>query len=118
MQENNQNRGKGYHVTIVDNNTGKVVHDGDTRAIMYAMTIDNEDEIREFKGSDSISASGTTVGSVADQINIFDMMGLVDGLQHLVRDAIENHPMLEVLARVMRQDRTVIKEAAKEDKDE
>jgi hypothetical protein len=85
---------------------------------MYAMTIDNDDEIREFKGSDSISASGTTVGSVADKINVFDMMGLVDGLQHLIREAIEDHPLLEVLARVTRQERTVIKDAAKEDKDE
>lgn len=118
MQENNQNRGKGYHVTIVDNNTGKVVHDGDTRAIMYVMTIDDEAKVREVKGSNGIGASGTTVGSVADQINIFEMMGLVDGLQHLVRDAIENHPMLEVLARATRQERTVIKDAAKEDKDE
>lgn len=118
MKDNNQNRGKGYHVTIVDNNTGKVVHDGDTRAIMYAMTIDDEDKMREVKGSDSISASGTTVGSVADQINLFEMMRLVDGLQHLIRDAIEDHPMLEVLARATRQERTVIKDAAKEDKDE
>ena len=110
MKDNNQNRGKGYHVTIVDNNTGKVVRDGDTRAIMYAMTIDDEAKVREVKGSDGIGASGTTVGSVADQINIFEMMGLVDGLQQLVRDAIEDHPMLEMLAQVTRQERTVIKE--------
>lgn len=105
-----ENKHRGYHVTIVDNNTGKVVHDGDTRAVMYVMTIDDEAKMREVKGSDGVGASGTTVGSVADQINIFEMMGLVDGLQQLVRDAIENHPMLEVLARVTRQERTVIKE--------
>lgn len=105
-----ENKNRGYHVTIVDNNTGKVVHDGDTRAVMYAMTIDDEDKKREFKGSDSVGVPGTTVGSVADQINIFEMMGLVDGLQQLVRDAIENHPMLEVMARATRQERTVIKE--------
>ena len=109
MKDNNQNRGKGYHVTIVDNNTGKVVHDGDTRAIMYAMTIDDEAMRREVKGSDGIGASGTTVGSAADQINIFEMMGLVDGLQQLIRDAIEDHPMLEVLARETRRERTVTK---------
>lgn len=110
MKDNNQNSGKGYHVTIVDNNTGKVVHDGDTRAIMYVMTIDDEAKMREIKGSEGIGVSGTTVGSVADQINIFEMMGLVDGLQHLVRDAIENYPILEALARETRQERTVIKE--------
>lgn len=110
MKDNNQNRGKGYPVTIVDNNTGKVVHDGDTRAIMYVMTIDDEAKMREVKGDDGVGASGTTVGSVADQINLFEMMGLVDGLQQLVRDAIENYPMLEVLARATRQERTVIKE--------
>lgn len=105
-----ENKHRGYHVTIVDNNTGKVVHDGDTRAVMYAMTIDDEAKMREVKGRDSVGVSGTTVGSVADQINIFEMMGLVDGLQQLVRDAIENHPMLEVLARATRQERTVIEE--------
>ena len=110
MKDNNQNRGKGYHVTIVDNNTGRVVHDGDTRAIMYVMTIDDEAKMREVKGSDGIGASGTTIGSVAGQINLFEMMGLVDGLQQLVRDAIEDHPMLEVLARATRQERTVTKE--------
>ena len=110
MKDNNQNRGKGYHVTIVDNNTGRVVHDGDTRAIMYVMTIDDEAKMREVKGSDGIGASGTTIGSVADQINLFEMMGLVDGLQQLVREAIEDHPMLEVLARATRQERTVTKE--------
>ena len=110
MKDNNQNRGKGYHVTIVDNNTGKVVHDGDTRAIMYVMTIDDEAKMREVKGDDGIGASGTTIGSVADQIDIFELMGLVDGLQQLVRDAIEDYPMLEVLARRTRQERTVIKE--------
>ena len=105
-----ENKNRGYHVTIVDNNTGKVVHDGDTRAVMYVMTIDDEAKMQEVKGSDSVGVSGTMIGSEADQINIFDMMGLVDGLQHLVRDAIENHPMLEVLARATRQERTVIKE--------
>ena len=110
MKDNNHNRGKGYHVTIVDNNTGKVVHDGDTRAIMYVMNIDDEAKMREVKGSDGIGAAGTTIGSVADQINLFEMMGLVDGLQQLVRDAIEDHPMLEVLARATRQERTVTKE--------
>ena len=110
MKDNNQNRGKGYHVTIVDNNTGRVVHDGDTRAIMYVMTIDDEAKMREVKGRDGIGASGTTIGSVAGQINLFEMMGLVDGLQQLVRDAIEDHPMLEVLAQATRQERTVIEE--------
>lgn len=105
-----ENKHRGYHVTIVDNNNGKVVHDGDTRAVMYVMTIDDEAKMQEVKGSDSVGVSGTTVGSVADQINIFEMMGLVDGLQQLVRDAIENHPMLEVLARATRQERTVINE--------
>ena len=105
-----ENKHRGYHVTIVDNNTGKVVHDGDTRAVMYVMTIDDEAKMREVKGSGGVGASGTTVGSVADQINIFEMMGLVDGLQQLVRDAIEGHPMLEVLARATRQERTVIVE--------
>lgn len=106
----NKNRGKGFHVTIVNNNTGKVVRDGDTRAIMYAMTIDDEAKMRGVKGSDGIGASGTTIGSVADKINIFEMMGLVDGLQQLVQDAIEDHPMMEVLARRTRQERTVIME--------
>ena len=105
-----ENKHRGYHVTIVDNNTGKVVHDGDTRAVMYVMTIDDEDKKREVKGSDSVGVSGTTVGSSVDQINLFELMGLVDGLQQLVRDAIEDHPMLEVLARATRQERTVIKE--------
>lgn len=105
-----ENKHRGYHVTIVDNNTGKVVHDGDTRAVMYVMTIDDEAKMQEVKGRDGVGVSGTTVGSVADQINIFEMMGLVDGLQQLVRDAIENHPMLEVMARATRQERTVIEE--------
>ena len=110
MKDNNQNRGKGYHVTIVDNNTGKVVHDGDTRAIMYVMTIDDEAKRREVKGSDGDGASGTKIGCNADQIDIFQMMGLVDGLQHLIRNAIEDNPMLEALARVTRKERTVMKE--------
>ena len=105
-----ENKNRGYHVTIVDNNTGKVVHDGDTRAIMYAMTIDDEAKRREVKGSDGDGASGTTIGCSADQIALFQLMGLVDGLQQLIRDAIEDHPMLEVLARATRQERTVIKE--------
>ena len=110
MKDNNQNRGKGYHVTIVDNNTGRVVHDGDTRAIMYAMTIDDEAKRREVKGSDGDGASGTMLGCSADQIDLFQLMGLVDGLQQLIRDAIEDNPMLEILAQVTRHERTVTKE--------
>lgn len=105
-----ENKNRGFHVTIVDNNTGRVVHDGDTRAIMYAMTIDDEAKRREVMGSDGDGASGTTLGCSADQIDLFQLMGLVDGLQQLIRDAIEDHPMLEVLARATRRERTVTKE--------
>ena len=52
-----ENKHRGYHVTIVDNNTGKVVHDGDTRAVMYVMTIDDEAKMREVKGSGGVGAS-------------------------------------------------------------
>jgi hypothetical protein len=101
MKDNNQNRGKGYHVTIVDNNTGETIRDFDTRAINYVALRESEKDKEIMRERNPLAGTGMTSSRLADSINIMEAYALVNGLQDMIKDEFEEHPVFELMARML-----------------
>lgn len=101
MKDNNQNRGKGYHVTIVDNNTGDTVRDFDTRAINYVALRESEKGKEIMRERNPLAGTGMVSGRLADRINIMEAYALVSELQDMIKDESEEHPEFELMARIL-----------------
>lgn len=95
----NENRGKGYHVTILDNNTGETIRDFDTRAIkLIALKgMESEEVARE---RNAFATAGMTQSSLADCINILEEFSMINGLQRMLAEEIEEHPEIELLTKI------------------
>lgn len=96
------NKNGGYHVTVVDNKTGETVSDFDTRAIVYVMLneIDEEKEKKEH-GTD-LSCKFSTF-QFSDRIGLHELLAITNGLQILRQEIIKERPELEILAPLFRQ---------------
>ena len=101
MKDNNQNRGKGYHVTIVDNNTGETIRDFDTRAINFVALRESEKGKEIMRERNPLAGSGMVSTRIADRINIMEAYALVNGLQGMIKDEFEEHPEFELMARIL-----------------
>ena len=101
MKDNNQNRGKGYHVTIVDNNTGETIRDFDTRAIKLIALKSMEKGAKVAQERGVFAAAGMMQSDLADGINIMEAYALVSGLQDMIKDEFEEHPEFELMARIL-----------------
>lgn len=101
MKDNNQNRGKGYHVTIVDNNTGETILDFDTRAIKFVALRESEKGKEIMRERNPLAGSGIVSTRLADRINIMEDYALVNGLQDMIKDEFEEHPEFELMARTL-----------------
>lgn len=101
MKDNNQNRGKGYHVTIVDNNTGETIRDFDTRAINFVALRESEKGKEIMRERNPLAGSGMVSTRLADRINIMEAYALVNGLQGMIKDEFEAHPVFELMARIL-----------------
>ncbi|MBQ1217933.1 MAG: hypothetical protein IIX85_08245 [Clostridia bacterium] len=97
MKDNNQNRGKGYHVTIVDNNTGETVTDADTRGILYAMLHETEEGLRVAAEHEGDFKIGVVCGRHLDKINPVEMFSLIGRLQWIIQTEMEENPILQMI---------------------
>lgn len=95
----NENRGKGYHVTIVNNNTGETIRDFDTRAIKLIALKDMEDE-KVARERNVFAADGMMQSDLADGINILENFSMINGLQKMLAEEIEAHPEIELLTKI------------------
>lgn len=100
MKDNNQNRGKGYHVTIVDNNTGETIRELDTRSILYVALNETEKGKEIMRELNPLAGTGMVSGRLADRINIMEAYALVNGLQDMIKDEFEEHPEFELMVRI------------------
>jgi hypothetical protein len=97
---------RGFHVTIVDNNTGETIRDFDTRAINFVALHESEkgkEIMREWNplaGTGMVS-TGMVSTRLADQINIMEAYSLVNGLQGMIKDEFEAHPVFELMAGIL-----------------
>jgi hypothetical protein len=101
MKDNNPNRGKGYHVTIVDNNTGETIRDFDTRAINFVALSESEKGKEIMRERNPLAGTAMVATRLADHINIMEAYALVNGLQDMIKDEFEEHPEFELMARIL-----------------
>lgn len=95
----NENRGKGYHVMIVDNNTGETIRDFDTRAIKLIALKGMEDE-KVARERNVFATAGMIQSDLADGINILENFSMINGLQKMLAEEIEAHPEIELLTKI------------------
>ena len=101
-KEFNMNKNRGFHVTVVDNKTGETVGDFDTRAIVCVVL----DEIDEAKAKEDYGADMSCEISSCQYIGCVsynEMLGIKSALQDLIQDIEEEHPVLELIARLCTQ---------------
>lgn len=96
----NKKRGKGYHVTIVDNNTGETIRDFDTRAIKLIALKSMEEGEKVARGRNVFAAAGMMQSDLADGINILECFSMINGLQKMLAEEIEAHPEVELLTKI------------------
>lgn len=96
------NKNRGYHVTVVDNKTGETVRDFNTRAIVYVMLNEiDEDKVNEEHDADMSCGIGTS--KCIDHIRTHEMLGITGGLQKLLQTITKDNPELELLALLCKQ---------------
>lgn len=96
-----ENKNRGYHVTIVDNNTGKTITDTDTRGILYAMLYDNEKSREMVEEAKSDFAVGVGCGRHMDGISPVQLHSLIGRLQWIIQTEMEENPILQVIQMIM-----------------
>ena len=96
------NEKRGYHVTVVDNETGETVSDFSTRAIVY-VSLDEIDEKKVNEEQDADMSCGIGTARLIDRIGLHEMLGITNGLQELLQDITREYPELEQLARLFDQ---------------
>ena len=75
---------KGFHITIIDNETGETLHDADVCAIVGA-----------FNEGERTGALGLT------KCNAFDIAATIKGAKTAIQHLCANHPELELLVKVL-----------------
>lgn len=96
-----ENKNRGYHVTIVDNNTGETIVDADTRGILYAMLCDTEKSRKMVEEAKSDFAVAVGCGRHMDGINPIQLHGLIGRLQQIIQIEMEENPILQVIQMIM-----------------
>lgn len=101
-----ENKKRGFHVTIVDNETGKTVQDFNTRGIKYVHLDENQEAAKKAERADrQIGAVDMCAGNHLNGVNPFEELALLDGLQGLIKSAMEENPMLQILMMITEQKR-------------
>lgn len=96
----NKNRGKGFHVMIVDNNTGETIRDFNTRAIKFIALKSMEEGEKIARERNVFATAGMTQSDLADGINILEAFSMINGLQKMLAEEIEAHPEIELLTKI------------------
>lgn len=98
-----ENKNRGYHVTIVDNNTGETIVDADTRGILYAMLHDTEKTRKMVEEAKSDFAVAVGCGRHLDGVNPMQLHGLIGRLQQIIQIEMEENPILQVIQMLMEE---------------
>lgn len=88
---------RGFHITIVENKTGKTLDEFDTKGIAYVHLIE-VDEAEAMKDEEGVTAAHAIgFGQNLDGVNPFGKLSIMEGLQIMIQDMQENDPMLQLL---------------------
>jgi hypothetical protein len=80
---------KKYHITITENETGKVHYDEDTNIIIGAMHL----------GKDGVASIGAVVG------NAFDVAATIDGVNMAIKSIGKQDPMALLISKLLGEDK-------------
>lgn len=94
-----ENKQRWFHITITDNETGKVLTDDVTKGLMYVFLKDSEKGRKIAAERNAIESSGAGVvrGRKLSLINPYEMLALLEALQNMIKDSMEENPILQVL---------------------
>lgn len=95
-----ENRGKGFHVKITNNNTGETIRDFNTRAIKFIALKSMEEGEKIARERNVFAAAGMTQSDLADGIGILECISMIHGLQKMLAEEIEAHPEIELLTKI------------------
>lgn len=96
-----ENKHRGYHVTIVDNNTGETLMDADTRGILYAMLYDTEKSRKMAEEAKSDFAVAVGCGRHMDGIGPVQLHSLIGRLQWIIQTEMEENTILQVIQMIV-----------------
>ena len=106
--ENKNDKQEWYRVTIKNEETGEVLTDEVTNAIMLVRLFENEETRKMAEERETLSKAGVAVQSCVSEVGLFDMLSMLDGLRGLMQDMLESHPELELLAQLVKTERTEV----------
>lgn len=109
---------KKYHVTIVDNETGGVITDINTKGIMYAALVETErgKRIAEMRGATQACERGT--GRNLGGVKGTEVIALLEGLQNIIKEMMEQYPILQALMMVYENEDIELGQNCEEEKGE
>lgn len=92
-----ENKQRLFHITITDNETGEVFTDDVTKGLMYVFLKDSEQGRKIATERNAFGSSGIVRGNKLSRINPFEMLALLDALQNMIKESMEENPILQVL---------------------
>ena len=90
-----------FHITITDNETGEVLTDDVTKGLMYVFLKDSEKGRKIAAERNVLGSSGVVRGKKLSHINPFEMLALLENLQNMIKESMEENPILQVLMMMM-----------------
>ena len=107
-----------YHVTIVDNETEEVITDINTKGIMYAALVETErgKRIAEMRGA--TEACERVTGRNLGRVKGTEVIALLEGLQDLIKEMMEQYPILQALMMVYENENIELGPNCEEEKGE
>lgn len=88
---------RGFHITIVENKTGKTLDEFDTKGIAYVhlIEVDEAEAMKDEQGA--VVAHAIGAGQKMEDVNPFERLSIMEGLQIMIQDMQENDPILQLL---------------------
>lgn len=99
---------RGYHVTIVENKTGKILEEFDTKGVAYVHLSEVAEEDMPEETERQIGVSGIGVGQKMEYVNPLERMSILEGLQILIQNMQEDDPWVQMLMRITETERRAV----------
>ena len=87
----------GFHVTIVENKTGKTLEEFDTKGMLYTHLGEISEENMPELNERQLGAAKIGVGQKMEQVNPLEVLSLMEGLQILMQRIQEENPIVRML---------------------
>lgn len=103
-----ENKNRGYHVVITENETGKT-NEFDTKGFV-AVHLGEVPEEEVGHGERQIGTFGVGVDQRWDGVTPMELFSLLDGLQGVIQEIMEENPILQTLMMIVESKRRKIRD--------